>query len=1644
MSQLGRISGRLLQDNLLRDGVDLSFKNSQGDTALLYLDVTTKKIGVNVDVPSRDLEVAAGSTLFTSTTLATQATISNYDIVNNQINVSSGNTTINSNELIRSSGVRVDYVELDDTTISTRDNQILELRPDQDENLETVQFNKITGDVLNQELGNSIATGDDFIVVGVDYGLSDVGPIYVYELVGSSTIKSPTETPLEIISSDIEPGDRFGFSVSASSELIAVGAPEKNNQGVVYTYEPDGTNEDAYSSIIDNSKFGFSVANTNDWLVIGAPGENTSQGAVYIEPQSFGVGPPVKITASDGAQNDNFGYSVAIYGQTVVIGAPDHNGEGAVYIYDTSGANEVKLTASDIFTGDRFGHSVSIFNNLIVVGAPKEDAGGPNAGSVYIYDIDNAYAETKITASDAAGFDQYGTSVFINSQYIVVGSPQSDNPDESTGSIYVYDTSGSNEIKISPNDLTTEDRFGNSVVVGADKIIAGAYRDSELANRAGSVYVFDLLVKGTLEVHSNLDVFANLYASENIVIEGNIELGDEETDTITFEADVNSDIVPDVNGVGSLGAQSQRWQTINSVLMNGEDIQSQVFVAGDVDIGTIQGNMFYVSVNGSDTARGDHPQGPFRTLKHALATVDPSTLGPVTVLLFPGEYEEEFPLEVPSNVSVRGTDIRNTIVKPTVASQDNDAFLLNGETTIEDLTIKDFYYNSINDTGYAFRFANDAVITSRSPYVRNITVITKGSVTDPVLDPRGFDAGDAGKGALIDGSVVGSSSNQASMLFHSATFITPGVNCITMTNGVRVEWLNSFTYFANRGLYALQGSAGFASEGTVFGAEIRSIGSASVYGNFGAVADGADTLMYLIGHNLAYIGVGKDVSNDGTLVIQDNETVEINSGKIYFTSTDARGTFRVGDAFFVDFDRGTTSIGATGVDLSGITRITISGPGEDTVIDSEKIDIGNIRINGNTVQSISGDIVFSAASGTTRFTNDVTVEKNVTMTGDLTFDGSLIRLGDQPSDTVAFETQFDQDLKPNSTGQFNLGSFNKRWKTVDLSELTVDGVSVSDNTVRANSTNENLELLSNSAGNVKLSEVTFRNNQAGTYSANLVLHSLGNVEITGTGSLIVSRGTNAQRNNNIGDVRFNTEDSVFEGYNGGNTGFGGVYSSDRSAFLKAHPSNNTLIGSINGEQVLTVSDTVALQGLQVDDVRINDNTVRTNVSNSNLELLGDRIVVDSFSVDSQSVVYRMQEQFGSVVVPYAGYLDISQLYVIQSNFFTAAQIYRKSDGELLASVENQNRYPAGPVAINDTHAFVGSTPQFTNNTVKVFDAATGTEIQTISNPEGAGSFGGTIASNNMYTAIVDPSNSKVFVYNSQNFALLHSLSGFFQVDISESYLITTGNTTAYIYDILSGNLLHTLSNPDPVDWGTSVSISESYAIIGADRQNDAGGDRSGKAYIFDVTDGSLLHTLDNPNIRESSQGDNFGHSVAISDTYAIVGALFDIETGADTGGAVHIYDPITGNLAKTLTSSDKFFVGQDSAIFNNFVAISDGRGTTVFDIRSLDSIETLDVIHSQSVSDVSTITNTSNDALVLENTNRGYVKVAGTFGAVVPAGDTAGRGSNAQLGQSRYNTETEQMEVYNGEQWIAAVGEGDVVTDEFLAELVDIYALVLG
>ena len=160
------------------------------------------------------------------------------------------------------------------------------------------------------------------------------------------------------------------------------------------------------------------------------------------------------------------------------------------------------------------------------------------------------------------------------------------------------------------------------------------------------------------------------------------------------------------------------------------------------------------------------------------------------------------------------------------------------------------------------------------------------------------------------------------------------------------------------------------------------------------------------------------------------------------------------------------------------------------------------------------------------------------------------------------------------------------------------------------------------------------------------------------------------------------------------------------------------------------------------------------------------------------------------------------------------------------------------------------------------------------------------------------------------------------VAISESYTIVgapfeddaggTDSGKAYIYSALTGALLHTLDNPSDYDtsagdrFGYSVAITESYAIVGAPQEDDAGGTDSGKAYIFDTSTGNLLHTLDNPSDYDTSAGDNFGFSVSISESYAIIGAYSEDDEGGTDSGKAYIFDTSTGNLLHTLDNPNTY------------------------------------------------------------------------------------------------------------------------------------------
>lgn len=992
--------------------------------------------------------------------------------------------------------------------------------------------------------------------------------------------------------------------------------------------------------------------------------------------------------------------------------------------------------------------------------------------------------------------------------------------------------------------------------------------------------VIKTLGTGQVNVNANMFVDGDIHATGNITADGDITIGNTDGDSIIFKADIASNLVPNITNTYDLGTSpdmpgGKEWRTVYTHNVVATDVNADTITVNDIDLILPQGNTIYVAKNGNDANAGVHENNPLLTVKAALT----QAVAGDTVMIYAGEYEEEFPLTVPVGVTVRGTGLRAVTIKPTTATRYNDAFLLNGETTVEDLAVTDFFsggnfftvtaasagsttvnvgtapfahtyvsggtitigatsYNITTavytyttgvlvlthtggtatpsesvfvsnltfscagavgtstrvfpDNGYAFRFADNITVTTRSPYVRNVSVLTKGSVISPT-DPLGFDQGDAGKGAYIDGAYANVASNEAAMLFHSVTFITPNVDTITAKNGVRVEWLNSFTYFANKGINAISSAYGFAQQGKTrlridnrvgtwavsntvsyydtdgttllasgvvdsvdgnyvnltgncagfqtitdrvgktvyahgdaklstsqfkfgtaslvldgtgdyvtiasnpdfgfstgdftiecwirrnnaaaveglvdfrtaanqatpflyangaslylfvsganritaaaalptadiwyhvavaragtdtklfvngnqvgstwvdttdyiaapltignnythdagvsgyiddvritkgtakytanfttptsalsadlstvlllhfngtnnstqflddgitfqdlrtsaggtaslinfadysdFGAEIRSIGSANVYGNYGTYGNGQGVVIYLISQNYAYVGAGKKSTNDPNDRIAANEVVELNNAEIYYTSVDNEGNFSVGDSFYVNQKTGEVLFNGQSLNITALSGITFSDGVNTTTVTATNIDTGNIRISGNTVESLVGNLNITAANGQINLQNNTYVTGNVDITGDLTLGGN-IQIGDNPGDIIDFVGSIGSNIIPATTATYDLGQGGVtplRWNNVYLGRAEVDGVVIDNNTISTTVGNDNLTLSAAGTGKIYVPTNDVQFDQNLTVGQNLTVTTgttyLKNTGITGT------------------------------------------------------------------------------------------------------------------------------------------------------------------------------------------------------------------------------------------------------------------------------------------------------------------------------------------------------------------------------------------------------------------------------------------------------------------------------------------------------------------------------------------------------------------
>ena len=220
--------------------------------------------------------------------------------------------------------------------------------------------------------------------------------------------------------------------------------------------KPRGFLEVSKLRTVQGPSFGTAVAIAGDTIAVGSP-DYQGRGAVYLFEKNAGAWwPPnrvAKLTASDGSSGDEFGISVGVSGDTIVVGADRaHNQRGKLYVFEKPAGGwanmteTASLTALDFSSRMRFGYSVAIGGDTIVGGAfARSFSGTPDRGAAYVFEKPtggwvDATEDAILTASDGATADSFGISVAISGGTIVAGAAGANvGANNNQGAAYVFE-----------------------------------------------------------------------------------------------------------------------------------------------------------------------------------------------------------------------------------------------------------------------------------------------------------------------------------------------------------------------------------------------------------------------------------------------------------------------------------------------------------------------------------------------------------------------------------------------------------------------------------------------------------------------------------------------------------------------------------------------------------------------------------------------------------------------------------------------------------------------------------------------------------------------------------------------------------------------------------------------------------------------------------------------------------------------------------------------------------------------------------------------------------------------------------------------------------------------------------------------------
>jgi hypothetical protein len=370
--------------------------------------------------------------------------------------------------------------------------------------------------------GRFVDIDGDTAVVGSyqsnDAGFDNAGSAYIFVRSGTTWTRQAVLT-----ASDAAAFDLFGENVAISGDTVVVGARNDDagtDSGSAYVFQRTGTTWTQQAKLTASDAaagdiFGFSVSISGDTIVVGGHGNDDvcpsdidcNSGSAYVFQRTGTTWTEqAKLTASDAAAGDFFGYSVAISGDTAVVGAFRDDGacpldpscnSGSAYVFHRTGTTwtqQAKLAASDAAAGDEFGISVSIDGNTAVVGARFGDPF--DRGSAYVFQRTGTSwsQQAKLTGSGLTGADEFGRSIAIDGDTVVIGAPLNRPGNRLiSGSAYVFQRSGttwSQQDNLIPSDASDWDYFGISVAIDGSTVLVGSFLDDDLGFQSGSAYVF--------------------------------------------------------------------------------------------------------------------------------------------------------------------------------------------------------------------------------------------------------------------------------------------------------------------------------------------------------------------------------------------------------------------------------------------------------------------------------------------------------------------------------------------------------------------------------------------------------------------------------------------------------------------------------------------------------------------------------------------------------------------------------------------------------------------------------------------------------------------------------------------------------------------------------------------------------------------------------------------------------------------------------------------------------------------------------------------------------------------------------------------------------------------------------------------------